>query len=75
MEDAVTNGTTRETRKFSELIKENAGYTYFEDLGTKPQVYYLPPKNRTFEFQPADKYLEEEKWTKGHQENQSNAKH
>jgi molybdopterin-containing oxidoreductase family iron-sulfur binding subunit len=60
LEDAVTNGTTKETRKFSDLIKENAGYTYFEDLGTKPQVYYLPPKNRTFEYEPVDKFLKEE---------------
>ncbi len=59
MEDAVTNGTTKETRKFSELIKENAGYTYFEDLGTKPQVYYLPPKNRLFEYEPVNKILED----------------
>ncbi len=57
MEDAVTNGTSRETRKFSDLIRENAGYTYFEDLGTKPQVYYLPAKNRTFEYQPVDKVM------------------
>lgn len=60
LEDAVTNGTSKETRKFSDLIKENAGYTYFEDLGTKPQVYYLPPKNRTFEYEPVDKFLKEE---------------
>ncbi len=62
MEDAVTNGTSKETRKFSELIKENAGYTYFEDLGTKPQVYYLPPKNRTFEYEPVDKFLDKDKY-------------
>ncbi len=46
LEDAVTNGTTGETVSFSELITENAGYTQHEELGTKPQVYYLPPKNR-----------------------------
>ncbi|MDQ1769802.1 4Fe-4S dicluster domain-containing protein [Labilibaculum sp. A4] len=49
-EDAVTNGTTHETVRFSQLIKENAGYTLMPELGTKPRVYYLPPKNRAFEF-------------------------
>lgn len=51
-EDTVTNGTTRETVRFSDLIRDNHGYTYFEDLGTKPQVYYLPPKNRRSPFVP-----------------------
>ncbi|HAN78854.1 MAG TPA: hydrogenase [Bacteroidales bacterium] len=50
-EDAVTNGTTKETTAFSALIRENAGYTVMEELGTKPSVYYLPPKNRTTPFQ------------------------
>lgn len=50
-EDAITNGTTKETTRFTKLIRENAGYTYMEELGTKPRVYYLPPKNRTFPFQ------------------------
>jgi Fe-S-cluster-containing dehydrogenase component len=49
-EDAVTNGTTHETVRFSQLIEENAGYTLMPELGTKPRVYYLPPKNRAFEF-------------------------
>ncbi len=51
-EDAVTNGTTGETTRFSELIRENAGYTLMEELGTKPSIYYLPPKNRMFPYQP-----------------------
>jgi len=50
-EDAVTNGTTGITRRFSELIRENAGYPLYEELGTKPQVFYLPPKNRQFPFE------------------------
>lgn len=62
LEDAVTNGTTKETTKFSKLIKDNAGYVYFKDLGTKPQVYYLPPKNRTFEYEPVDKLLDEDEY-------------
>ena len=60
LEDAVTNGTTGETVVFSELIRENAGYTVHEELGTKPQVYYLPPKNRRFPFRRENIYLEQE---------------
>jgi len=59
LEDAVTNGTTGETVRFSDLIRDNAGYTYFEELGTQPQVYYLPPKNRRFPFKKEGIYLEE----------------
>lgn len=47
-EDAVTNGD--ETVKFTELIKDKAGYRYMEDLGTQPSVYYLPPASRNFPF-------------------------
>jgi len=50
-EDAVTNGTTKETTQFSELLKQNAGYQLMPELGTKPRVYYLPPKNRLFPFE------------------------
>ncbi len=50
-EDAVTNGTTKETVRFSDLIRENAGYTLLPELGTRPSVYYLPEKNRTFPFE------------------------
>ena len=49
-EDAVTNGTTKETVKLSSLLQENAGYRLMEELGTKPRVYYLPPKNRLFDL-------------------------
>lgn len=49
-EDAVTNGTTKETVRFSELIANNAGYRLLPELGTEPRVYYLPPKNRSFKF-------------------------
>jgi Fe-S-cluster-containing dehydrogenase component len=48
-EDSVTNGA--ETFRFSDLIKEKAGYRLMEDLGTKPRVYYLPPVNRNFPFE------------------------
>ena len=40
-EDSVTNGA--ETFRFSELIRDKAGYRLMEDLGTRPSVYYLPP--------------------------------
>jgi len=50
-EDAVTNGTTGETVSFSGLLRDNAGYTLLEELGTKPRVYYLPPKGRAFQYQ------------------------
>jgi Fe-S-cluster-containing dehydrogenase component len=45
-EDTITNGT--DTYKFSELIKDRAGYRYLEVLGTRPTVYYLPPVDRQF---------------------------
>lgn len=48
-EDSVTNGA--ETFRFSELIKDKAGYRLMEDLGTKPRVYYLPPVSRSFPFE------------------------
>ena len=48
-EDSVTNGG--ETFRFSDLIKDKAGYRLMEDLGTKPSVYYLPPVNRNFPFE------------------------
>lgn len=46
-EDAVTNADG-ETFRLSTLLEQNAGYRYMEDLGTKPRVYYLPPKNRRY---------------------------
>lgn len=49
-EDAVTNGTTKETVRFSQLLRDNGGYRLMPELGTDPRVYYLPPKNRLFEF-------------------------
>ncbi len=60
-EDAVTNGTTKETVRFSELIEKNGGYRLMPELGTQPRVYYLPPKDRIFEFEEGEKreYKEE----------------
>ena len=59
-ENAVTNGTTKETVDLKELLKKNGGYRLMAELGTKPRVYYLPPKNRLFEFKkgPDTEYKE-----------------
>ena len=60
-EDAVTNGTSKETVRLSKLLSDNGAYTLLPELGTKPSVYYLPPKDRMFEYK-ADQlnYLNEE---------------
>jgi Fe-S-cluster-containing dehydrogenase component len=57
-EDAVTNGTTKETMRFSDLIEKNGGYRLLDELGTKPRVYYLPPKNRLFPFEKTEDTIE-----------------
>ena len=59
-ENAVTNGTTKETVNLKELLEQNGGYRLMAELGTKPRVYYLPPKNRIFEFKkgPDTEYKE-----------------
>lgn len=54
LEDTVTNGT--ETERFSKLMVDRAGYRYKEDLGTLPNVYYLPPVQRSF---PVESGLED----------------
>lgn len=45
-EDVVTNGV--ESFRFSELVKAKAAYRYMEELGTRPNVYYIPPVDRRF---------------------------
>lgn len=50
-EDTVTNG--EETFRLKELLKSRAAYRQFEELGTKPRVYYLPPVKRQFPFEDA----------------------
>ena len=52
-EDVVTNGT--ESFRFSELVKNKSAFRYMEELGTRPNVYYLPPTDRRF---PAEVGLE-----------------
>jgi Fe-S-cluster-containing dehydrogenase component len=54
-EDVVTNGTTKESVRFRKLLADNAGYTLMPELGTKPRVYYLPPKGKEYPFQEKDK--------------------
>jgi Fe-S-cluster-containing dehydrogenase component len=49
--DSVTNGS--ETVRFSTLLRDKAGYRYHEELGTEPNVYYLPPAERLFPFKEA----------------------
>ncbi|MCX6230092.1 MAG: 4Fe-4S dicluster domain-containing protein [Bacteroidetes bacterium] len=59
-EDAVTNGTTKETVRLKKLLEENAGYRLMPELGTQPRVYYLPAKGKSYPFQDADKPEAEE---------------
>jgi Fe-S-cluster-containing dehydrogenase component len=57
-EDAVTNGASKETVRLSQLLKDNGGYRLMEELGTKPRVYYLSPKNRLFPYEkPNDEFI------------------
>lgn len=53
VEDAVTN-SQGETVRLSQLIKENSGYRFMEELGTEPRVYYLPPRKRVYPAPPAE---------------------
>jgi molybdopterin-containing oxidoreductase family iron-sulfur binding subunit len=48
LEDSVTNGS--ETFRLSKLLRDKAAYRYMDDLGTQPNVYYLPPVDRLFPF-------------------------
>ncbi|HXF82611.1 MAG TPA: 4Fe-4S dicluster domain-containing protein, partial [bacterium] len=53
VEDAVTN-SQGETVRFTELIRQNAGYRFLEELGTEPRVYYLPPRKRLYPAPPEE---------------------
>ncbi len=57
-EDIITNGT--ETFRFSKLVHDRAGYHYMAELGTEPNVFYLPPVNRLFDYEDGLKNLTEE---------------
>jgi molybdopterin-containing oxidoreductase family iron-sulfur binding subunit len=65
-EDAVTN-SSGETVQLSKLLEDNAAYRYLEELGTKPRVYYLPPKNRRYPRPEINKEKEGEKKQHGHE--------
>ena len=56
-EDLITNG--EETVRFSQLINDRGGYRYMEHLGTKPNVYYLPPVNKQFPLERGFDHEEE----------------
>lgn len=58
-EDAITNGT--ETLRFKEVIQERMGYRYLEELGTEPNVYYLPPVDKMFPYERGFNAVSEEK--------------
>ena len=58
-EDTVTNG--EQTVRFKELIKERAGFRYLEELGTQPNVFYLPPTNRLFPYERGLNNLSDER--------------
>jgi Fe-S-cluster-containing dehydrogenase component len=59
-EDAVTNGTTKETTRLSALLEKNGAHQLMPELGTKPRVYYLPPKNRAFPFEHTEDPIEQQ---------------
>jgi molybdopterin-containing oxidoreductase family iron-sulfur binding subunit len=54
----VPDELTKETTQLSQLLKQNAGYQLMPELGTKPRVYYLPPKNRLFEFEEGEENVQ-----------------
>lgn len=57
-EDTVTNGSGQ-SFQLSKLLKERAGYRLMESLGTQPSVYYLPPSDRTVDFEDGLKNYKE----------------
>ena len=57
-EDIVSNGA--ESFRFSELIHDRAGYHFMAELGTEPNVYYLPPVDRQFDYERGFETLTEE---------------
>lgn len=34
--------------RFLELVREQAGFRFLEELGTEPRVYYLLPRARAY---------------------------
>lgn len=62
-EDAVTNSSGT-TVKLSQLLEDNGGYRFLEELGTEPRVYYLSPKNRKYPVPDMNSINNEKKDTK-----------
>lgn len=59
-EDIVSNGL--ESFRFSQLVHDRAGYHFMAELGTEPNVYYLPPVDRLFDYQDGfDNLTDEQK--------------
>ena len=57
-EDIVSNGT--ESFRFTELVNDRAGYHFMAELGTEPNVYYLPPVDRLFDYKKGFNTLTDE---------------
>jgi Fe-S-cluster-containing dehydrogenase component len=57
-EDTIFNGN--ETLRFKETIALRDGYTEMPHLGTKPNVYYLPPVNKSHPYERGFKDLDED---------------
>lgn len=49
-EDTVTNGS-KQSYKLSKLLEDKSGYRLMDGLGTKPSVFYLPPVERSDNFE------------------------
>ncbi len=49
-EDTVTNGSGQSVR-LSQLLEDRSGYRLMEGLGTQPSVFYLPPVERSDDFE------------------------
>jgi len=45
--DTVSNSLA-ETVRLSQQLAQGAAFRFMEDLGTKPRVYYLPPRDRQY---------------------------
>ncbi|MCK5907764.1 MAG: 4Fe-4S dicluster domain-containing protein [Flavobacteriales bacterium] len=58
-EDTITNG--EETLRFKETIANRAGYVDKKELGTMPNTYYLPPANRSFDYEKGFKFVDEDR--------------
>jgi molybdopterin-containing oxidoreductase family iron-sulfur binding subunit len=65
-EDTMTNG--QETLRFKETISNRAAYQEKKELGTDPNVYYLPAVNKSFPYERGLENLDDEQkkqYTKG----------